>query len=284
MILSSVESNIPAFNHLLNEMFLSTSIKVIFLLYDSQSIDLATTFLTTPTAGHHEWLTINVDSKLQGSESDFAPSVSDQNLIITVLNNSKHWQIVYYKDMIKYSDHANFLFVSSDESLEMVTIYKRLESLHKSRLHCYSAVLVHLTASTLNCYTLKYHFDNRHQLILIEFSSNRTIFEQLFWNRYKQLDKRKLAVTALMRFPYLLVGKRRSKEMPEQYDYGVSGNFIYMTGLMADYLNATLDLFIYDMGDYKYNKKTLRFNLTSEKNAYIVDDRVPLVQATRQPK
>lgn len=279
LILPSWQSNTPAFGHLANEILLSTSIKVIFLLYDQRSKDIATTFLTTDTSSHHEWLTINVDTK-NFAKREYFPSLSDQNLVITILNDWYRWKIAYYKDMSRYPENANFLFVSADENLETDTIYQRLESLHQPQLFYYSAVFLHLTASAANCYTMKYQFDHKPQFILIELSKNRSVFDQLFWNRYKQLDKAGLSVTALMRFPYLFLGKRQSsKEMPGLYDYGVSGRFVYMTQIMADYLNATLNLFIHDLGTYKKIKKTIQFNLTNAKNAYLVGDRVPLVPA-----
>lgn len=282
LILSSLGSNNPAFTNFCTEILLSSSIKIIFLLYDQPSSNLATIFLTAPTSSHHEWFTINVDSQLIGAESQYVPSISNQNLIITVLNNWTLWKIKYYKDTIKYPEYANFLFVSNEKNLETDTIYRRLEAYHSAGLLLYQAVLIHLNASTINCYTLKNHFKKKHQLIVIESTNNRSIFDQLFWDRYKQMDTDKLTVTAAMQFPYMFIGKRRSKEMTGQYEHGVSGSFVYMTGLMADYLNATLDLMIPDMGgDYKYNKKTYQFNFTKVTNAYFVDDFVPLLSASK---
>lgn len=277
LILSSLESDVPSFAYLLNGIFLSAAIKVTFLLYDQESKDLATTLLTTPSSSNHEWLTINVDSKLFG-RAEYARTTSDQNLIITVLNDWIHWKVAYYKNMLLYVEHGNSLFVSNDVNLETDTIYKRLESLHQ--LNLFNAVFLHLTTSTVNCYTMKHHFNRKHELILIEISNNRSIFDQLFWNRYKQLDKETISVMALMSFPYLFLGKRRSKEMPEKYDYGVSGSSVYMAELMADYLNATLELRIHHTGSYKYSKKTNQFNFTTGgKDAYFVGDNVLLMPA-----
>lgn len=280
LILSSLGSHTPALNHFCNDIFLSTTIKVIFLLYDQPSKDLATTISTTPLSSHHEWLTVNINSKFPKSKSDYAPSISEQNLIITVLNDWEQWKIEYYDNMIDNQGHANFMFVSNDENIETDIIYQRLESLHQKKFLYFMVVFLHLTDSTVKCYTLKNNYgnNNKHQLILIEFSNDGSIFDQLFLNRYTKMNKGILSVTAPMRFPHLLVGKRRSKELPEQYDYGVSGSFIYMTGLMAEYLNATLDLAIWNIGTFKYNKKTYQFNFTT-KNAYFVDDRDPLVPA-----
>lgn len=280
LILSSLGSNTLAFTRLSNDIFLSTTIKIIFLLYDQPSKDLATTFLTTSTYSHHEWLTVNVDSIFPKSKSHYKPTVTDQNLIIAVFNDWELWKIKYYDHMINNQGHANFMFVSNDENLETDMIYQRLESLHQKDLLYYSAVFLHLTNSMVNCYTLKHHFDNKHELILIEISNNRSIFDQLFWNRYKQMDKGSFNVTAIMRFPYLFVGKRRSKVMPEQYDYGMSGSFIYMAGIMADYLNATMDLFLLSIGIHKYNRKTYQFDFTNVENAYLISDRDPLVPAS----
>lgn len=278
LILSSLGRNTPAFSSLCNKIFMSTAIRVIFLLYDQPSKDLVTTLFTTPTSCHHEWLTINVDSKFSRLKTEYSITISDQNLIIAVFKDWEPWKIEYYKEMINSTEYGNFMFVSNDENLETSIIYKRLETLHQSGLHYFKAVLIHLNASTVNCYTLKNPFNNKKQLILIELSNNRSIFDQLFWNHYKQLDKGKLRIHARMRFPYLLVGKRRSKESSDQYEYGVSGSFIYMTGLMADYLNATLDLYILQNGIYDCDRKTA-CNFTSVTDAYFVDDRDPLLPA-----
>lgn len=300
LILSSLGTNTSILTHLSSEIFLSTTIRIIFILYDQPSRDLATAFLTTPTSSHHEWYTINVNTGFPRLAVEYEQSISDQNLIIAVFDDWEQWKIEYYKVLMgpghkrqwqKYhrlsgmfdtQEHANILFVSNDENLETSVIYQRLESLHRKELFYFKAVLLHLSASAVNCYTLKNRFDNIHQLIFIEFSNNRSIFEQLFWNRYKQMDKDKLVVSAQMDYPYLFVGKRRSKEMPGQYEYGVGGSFVHTTGIMAEYLNATHHLLIHDFGIYKYNKKISQFNLTTAKNALLVGSSYdPLVPASR---